>query len=266
LRSPVQIAAFGYHEVTDDPASTGFQGPGALPFKLPCDAFAAHLAAFAANLLTPERVTDVDLARPGRHLLVTFDDGGRSALYAAERLAARGWHGHFFVVTSLLGSRTFLDTAGVRELHAHGHVVGSHSHTHPFIFRDQPFARMLEQWRVSRDRLAQILGADCLTASVPGGDISAAVLHSADAAGFRYLFTSEPWIEPRRTGECWVLGRVVAKVGMSPQRAEQLARFRGWGRALLVRRLKNAARAMAPSLHRLLVRRRAGPFPAGEPS
>lgn len=256
MRSPARVAAFGYHEVSDEPATTGFQRPGAIPYKLSRDAFAAHLAAFAAGPLAPERVTDVDLDRPGRHLVVTFDDGGRSNLHAAERLAERGWRGHFFIVTGLLGEPTFLDAAGVRALHAAGHVVGTHSHTHPAIFREQPFDRMVEEWRVSADRLAQIVGAPCVTASVPGGDISAAVLRSADAAGLRYLFTSEPWLEPRREGACWVLGRVVPKVGMSARTAGDLARFRGWGRALMVRRLKNAARAVAPPLYRLLVRRR----------
>ncbi len=258
MTSPARVAAFGYHEVTDTPDATGFQRPGAVPYKLSCDLFARHLAAFAAGPRAPALITDVNLEQPGRHVLLTFDDGGASALYAGERLAARGWRGHFFIVTSLLGTRTFLDGAGVRELRAQGHVVGSHSHTHPGIFRELPHERMLEEWRVSGDGLAQLLGEPCLTGSVPGGDISPTVLRSAAEAGLRFLFTSEPWTAPRRVAECWVLGRFVPKVGTSAAQVGALAGFRGWGRALLVRRLKNAARAVAPPLYRLLVRRRTG--------
>ena len=260
MRSPARVAAFGYHEVTDDPATTGFQRPGALPYTFPVAGFDAHLATFAAGPLAPERVTDVDLAQPGSHLLLTFDDGGRSALHTAERLAARGWRGHFFIVTGLVGEPGFLDAAGVRALHAAGHVIGSHSHTHPAIFRELPFERMVEEWRVSRDRLAQIVGAPCVTASVPGGDLSRAVVRAADDAGVRWLFTSEPWTAPRREGACWVLGRAMPKRDMPAGTAAALAGFRGWGRLLLIRRLKNAARAAAPALYRRLVRRRVQPY------
>lgn len=256
---PTRLAAFGYHDVADDPTSSGFQRPGAVPYRLTRDAFARHLEAFARGQRAPIRVTDVALGEPGRHVLLTFDDGGASALYTGERLAERGWRGHFFIVTSLLGSRTFLAPADVRALFRQGHVIGSHSHTHPGIFREQPYPRMLEEWRVSCDRLAQITGQPCVTASVPGGDISPEALRSADEAGLRSLFTSEPWTTPRRVGDCWVVGRFVAKVSTTPAQIADLARFRGWGRVLLIRRLKNATRFAAPSLYRMLVRRRTEP-------
>jgi len=254
--APARIAAFGYHEVSDDPATTGFQRPGAIPYTLSCATWERHLAALAAVGRAPVLITTIDPAAPGDHLVLTFDDGGRSARHVGDTLAARGWPGHFFIVTSLLGSRTFLDPADLRALRAQGHEVGTHSDTHPGIFRELPAARMVEEWRVSADRLAQLLGEPCRSASVPGGDVSPAVFRSADEAGLGFLFTSEPWITARRHGNCWLLGRYVAKRATPPGRVAQLARFRGWGRALLVRRLKNAARVAAPGLYRSLVRRR----------
>ena len=103
-------------------------------------------------------------------------------------------------------------------------MVGSHSDTHPDIFREQPFERMVYEWRVSRDRLAQLLGEPCTTASVPGGDISLEVLRSADAAGLSYLFTSEPVLRPTRVGACWVLGRFMPKAWTPAGRIGELAR------------------------------------------
>src|SRR5256885_8018335 len=47
----------------------------------------------------PELVTDLEIDRPARHVLLTFDDGGRSAVHIGDELAARGWKGHFFIVT-----------------------------------------------------------------------------------------------------------------------------------------------------------------------
>ena len=251
----VVAASFGYHEATNDPASAGFQRPGALPYKHTRDAFTRDLEAIAAGPCPPERVTDVDLSIPGRHVFLTFDDGGKSAAWIADALAARGWKGHFFIVTGLVGTRTFLTAQEIRYLRECGHVVGSHSNTHPDIFREQPFDRMVEEWRISRDRLAQLMGEPCVTASVPGGDSSPLVFKSADVAGLSYLFTSEPVLQPQRVGACWILGRYMPKAWTPAARIGELAAFRGWRSALLVRRLKGAARRAFPALYRQYVRR-----------
>ena len=249
-----RVAAFAYHDVTDDPPHSGFHGAGALPFKLGRAAFARHLDAIAETPARPALVTAFDCAAPGRVLLLTFDDGGASALHAGDELCRRGWRGHFFIVTGRIGTRAFLDAAGIRYLRACGHVVGSHSHSHPHIFREQTPAQMAAEWGTSRDLLADLLGEPCTTAAVPGGDISPLVLDSAAAAGFHHVFTCEPTLAPERVGRCWVLGRFSVKVTTPASRIRELADLRGWERALLVRRLKNFARLALPGPYRQYVR------------
>ena len=69
------------------------------------------------------------------HLLITVDDGGVSYYtMLADRLEARGWRGHCFVSTDAIGTRGFLSAAQIRELDARGHVIGSHSASHPTRF------------------------------------------------------------------------------------------------------------------------------------
>src|SRR5207302_8988099 len=63
-----------------------------------------------------------------------------------------------------------------------------------------------------------------------GGDISPQVLESAAAAGLRALFTSEPWLAPRRVHGCWILGRNIVKAATPSARIAALAAFRGWRR------------------------------------
>lgn len=249
------VASLGYHDVTDDPSQSGFQRHGALPFKLGVRLFCDHLDRVAEAGLAPSLVTDIDLTKPRRHVLLTFDDGGKSAVRAAAELSRRGWRGHFFITTSLIGRRTFLDAGEIRELRAAGHVVGTHSHTHPDIYRELGQERMLVEWRQSSDILAQILGEPCLTAAVPGGEISNAVFRSAGAAGLRHLFTSEPWLVPRLVGGCWILGRYCPKVSTTGDEIAALVRFEGWTSKLVVRRLKALASWSLPSLYRLYVRR-----------
>jgi peptidoglycan/xylan/chitin deacetylase (PgdA/CDA1 family) len=249
------VASLAYHDVTDDGSQSGFQRGGAVPFKLSTRLFSGHLDRIAAGEYHPELVTSIDLTKPGRHLLLTFDDGGKSALEIGDELCRRGWRGHFFIATSLIGGRTFLDANEIRQLRSAGHLIGSHSHTHPDIYRELDGGRMVVEWRQSSDILAQMLGEPCLAAAVPGGEISSAVLRSAGLSGLRYLFTSEPWLAPRIVSGCWVLGRYCAKASTSSGEIAALAGFRGWNNKLLVRRLKVLATRSMPSLYRMYVRK-----------
>lgn len=256
MNPPCAVAAFGYHDVTDDPASSGLQRVAALPYKLSCSVFSRHLDAIATGPSAPELIDAVELRHPGQHLVVTFDDGGASARHAADELARRNWRGHFFVTTDRIGRPGFLTAADIQQLRRDGHVIGSHSHTHPSFFRELPWQRMTEEWRVSTDRLAQLLGEPILSASVPGGDLSNRVIWSALESGLRFLFTSEPTLQTLRIGDCWVLGRYVPKVSTSVRDIRELASLRGWDRAMLWRQLKLRAKALVPGLFRLYVRAR----------
>ena len=251
-----QVAGFCFHEVTDDSRATGLQRPGAAPFRLSPGRFVDHLDAIARSPWPIRRVTEVAGPTDGRSLLLTFDDGGRSALAAADELSRRGWRGHFFIITSRIGTRTFLEPGEIRYLHECGHVVGSHSHTHPDIFRELPLATMLGEWRTSAAILSDLLGAPCDAASVPGGEISSLVLGASAAAGFRYLFTIEPVVRPGRVRECRIFGRYLVKSRTPPSRVGHLARFHGWSGALAVRRLKAVARRSMPPLYRYIVGQR----------
>jgi peptidoglycan/xylan/chitin deacetylase (PgdA/CDA1 family) len=249
------IASFGYHDVTDAPADSGFQRSGARPYKLGTALFLEQLDRIAASGAAPVLVSRVDLAAPGRHVLLTFDDGGKSALYIGDELCRRGWRGHFFISTGLIGHRTFLQPSEIRYLRECGHLVGSHSHSHPDIYRELTWEQMVVEWQRSCDVLAHLLGEPCTVAAVPGGEISDQVLQSAAAAGLRCVFTSEPWLRPRVVRGCRALGRFCVKLSTNPEEFDELVRFRGWGRKLLLRRLKTAASRSLPPLYRFYVSR-----------
>jgi len=257
----LRIATLGYHDVSDDRTSSGFQRAAAWAYKLKCRDFDDHLWALLRSAPRPTLAYQVDWNGPasGNYLMLTFDDGGASAPYIGEALLRHGWRGHFFIVTGMMGSRTFLDAAGVRELRAQGHLVGSHSHTHPDIFRDLSPARMAEEWTESRARLSDLLGEPCVAASVPGGDMNALVLRTAAEAGYAYLFTSDPDPRPRMVQGCRILGRFVVKADHSRQRVAAMARLEGWRGALAMRRLRVAASRVLPSLYRRYVAARTQP-------
>lgn len=200
-----------YHDVVSgEPDASGFPGAGPARFKLPWETFIEHLDRIGDAVAAPPVVADeLVTAQAGeRSWSLTFDDGGSSAPAVGEELARRGWRAHFFVVTGLIGKRAFVDGGAIRELHAMGHVVGSHSASHPDRMSSFAPAELLQEWSASVGALSDLLGEQVRAASVPGGFYTRAVAVAAAEAGIVTLFTSEPVRSPRSVGACLVVGRL----------------------------------------------------------
>lgn len=246
----MRVATFLFHDVAVDLSSSGFQRKGARRYTHTPAQFACQLDAItdaSAVVAAADEVVD-------RAVLLTFDDGGASARAVADQLAERGQVGHFFVTTSMIGQPTFLSADDIRAIHQQGHRVGSHSDTHPDIFRDLPFAEMRAEWRRSIGALTEILGEPVIMASVPGGDVSRRVYDSAEVEGLRFLFTSEPTTRPRFHGSMLVVGRFCPHADTPAHVIARLARFDGWGRHLVRRKLKTALKRAAAPAYRRYVR------------
>jgi len=217
-----------YHDVIDsgDTDSSGFPGRAPSRYKLESSLFEGHLTAIAATRTSPTSVTDFREAQIGRSppLFLTFDDGGASARQIGETLAGMGWPGHFFIPVDFIGKPGFLDEAGVRALVQMGHVIGTHSCSHPVPMSSLPNERLLEEWGRSVAVLSELVGAPVVTGSVPGGYVSARVAAAATACGIQALFTSEPVESVRETEGCLLFGRYAILAGMPPRTAARLAR------------------------------------------
>jgi peptidoglycan/xylan/chitin deacetylase (PgdA/CDA1 family) len=215
-----------YHDIVEgDPDESGFAGAGPARYKLSAARFREHLDAMAEALSEEPRVVeDLVAGDAGRAAWVlTFDDGGASALAAGEELARRQWRGHFFITTNLTGERGFLDASEIIELRRMGHVVGSHSASHPSRMSSLPERELLEEWRASVESLADLLGSEIRSASVPGGYYSKRVARAAAEAGIAALFTSEPVRTTRHVGGCLVLGRLSVRRSTSADDASRIA-------------------------------------------
>ncbi len=212
----MQALAIMYHDVVEhrDFDSSGFPGESANIYKLRRRDFERHLDAIAAASVAVSTVRQFE----GRPVLLTFDDGGVSFHRPiADLLERRGWRGHFLITTDRIGTPGFLSEAQLRELHRRGHIVGSHSCSHPTRMAALTRADLDREWRQSVARLSAVLGEAVKVASVPGGYFSRDVAESAAAAGVEVLFTSEPTARVDVVGGCRVLGRYVVRRGMSPE-------------------------------------------------
>ncbi|MBW2735159.1 MAG: polysaccharide deacetylase family protein [Deltaproteobacteria bacterium] len=226
-----------YHDVIEAShhEASGFPGADAAVYKLAPELFDTHLDAIASvSGITPSLVTDT--ATSSRPLLLTFDDGGESAhSEIAPRLEAHGWRGHFFITAGKIGAPSFCDAGQIRDLAQRGHVVGSHSFSHPLRMAAQSWSELVDEWQRSVHVLAEILGEMPRVASIPGGLYSRAVARAAARAGINMLFTSEPVSRSWRVKGCELLGRYSivnttrAELAASIAVGERLPRYRQLG-------------------------------------
>ena len=229
-----------YHQT---PFESGFSSEVAHRYKLRLHDFEAQLAGVAeARHDSPIRAQELlAMGSKGRRAgsnpatppyLITVDDGGVSYYtVVADRLEQYGWRGHCFVSTDLIGRRGFLDARQIRELDARGHVIGSHSASHPPRFSACSPARMRDEWTDSRHVLEDIVGHDVDVASVPGGYFSKTVAKAAADAGIRILFTSEPVTSLDLRDGCLIAGRFTIRSGNASDASGRLAAMSGWARS-----------------------------------
>jgi peptidoglycan/xylan/chitin deacetylase (PgdA/CDA1 family) len=209
-----------FHDVyLSTPAESGFVSRLADRYKLTAEAFDAQLdgVARARATVTTVRRREGWPATASPQCLISVDDGGCSYFNViADRLETRGWRGHCFVSTEFIGQSRFLSAPQIRELHRRGHVIGSHSASHPARFSACTDERMRAEWSRSRKVLEDLIGARVAVGSVPGGYFSAAVARTAAEAGLELLFTSEPTARLHRDGPCAAAGRFAIRRGSPP--------------------------------------------------
>ncbi len=170
----MRVVCLLYHDVVESNNwdSSGFTGPGTARYKLSRGEFAAHLGAIA-NVRGDAPHRAHDLLKPSAApfpFLLTFDDGGGSASTCiAGLLQEHGWCGHFFVTAGKIGERGFLTRSQIREIRSNGHIIGSHSFSHPVRMSQCSREQLLQEWTTSVQILSDILGEQVDTASVPGG-------------------------------------------------------------------------------------------------
>ena len=228
-------------------------------YSVPPDDFREHLEQIEREIGRPPAA--VDQLRDGQWM-ITFDDGGASALLAGEELARRAWRGHFFIATDLIGRLGYLDWDGVRAVAGMGHVIGSHSCSHPDRMAACTWEQLMDEWSGSAEVLGRELGQPVRTASVPGGLYSGEVGRAAAAAGYTSLFTSLPSQRVRSVDGCRLVGRYALRRDSSADDAAAAAAGAAlpWARQRAAWGLRGAVKAVAgkryETMRRALLARR----------
>ena len=171
------------------------------------ETFARHVQYFLNHGYQSVTFLDVVQNRPlpEKPIILTFDDAFESIyVHAYPILQSAGFRAVVCVVVNFVGKQNTWDVnlggkpfdhlnwQQLRELHAGGWEVASHTLTH----RALPFlnGRSLEkELRGSRKRLEAALGGPVVSVAYPFGLINARVLHAAKEAGYLFGLGNTLW-------------------------------------------------------------------------
>lgn len=168
-----------FHDVVDGQyPNSGFNKPGALQYTIDAWRF-EKLVKYCVD--------------SSADVVFTFDDGGSSFYNViAPILEKYGKRGVFFISTGYIGTDRFLTKEQVRELHDKGHIIASHSDSHPRDISKLSIDEIVDEWSKSKKILEHIIGEEVNLASIPGGAISNNVLKGLKKSGYQVVYTSIP--------------------------------------------------------------------------
>jgi peptidoglycan/xylan/chitin deacetylase (PgdA/CDA1 family) len=188
-------AILTYHRIVDDGGYAAQPDGGWSFYDIRMPDFRRQVARLAAHMHAYNTGSSIP------SLDVTFDDGTRDHLRAAELLAGSGISGIFFVITGRVGSSEYLSESDLQILVRFGHRLGSHTVTHRRITTLSAEHLKTELER-SRDFLEQIAGKKIEWFAPPGGYLSDACLEAALACGYRFVRTMRwGYASTSQTGE-----------------------------------------------------------------
>lgn len=183
-------------------AESGFQEGNSWQYKVQVDDFEAQVKAISDYCEKTKLSKDC--------VEFTFDDGGVSFLTViAPILEKYNFYGIFYISTQYIDTIGFLSKMQIKELYDRGHIIGSHSHSHPQFLSKMKYEEIFQEWRESKLILENIIQGKVLFASIPNGNGSKIVYEAALNNGFKVLDTSIPTTKEDSYGSMLVRGRFV---------------------------------------------------------
>jgi peptidoglycan/xylan/chitin deacetylase (PgdA/CDA1 family) len=165
--------------------------------------------------LTPQEFTSIinTLQPYYNDIIITVDDGGiGNYSYIYPILEHFGMKGIFFIPTHFINTPentrpSYMNEAQIREISRAGHIIGSHSHSHPRNISLLSKDKVLEEWQLSKTILENITGNTVTTCSIPGGFYNPAHLVLLKQLGYCQIFNSTPQYRIMETDGLLIMGR-----------------------------------------------------------
>lgn len=178
-----------YHDLfLETPDESGFVSRGANHYKIESSLFEKHV----------KYVREQNLES---NVIFTFDDGGKSMYeLAAPILEKYGMKGVFCIPSNYIDKSNFLSKQQILDLFRRGHIIASHSDTHPQNMTLLESEQHFNEWSNSIIALSDIVESPISIASIPNGFYSKIDIDILGTYGVSCVFTSFPTDKKRING------------------------------------------------------------------
>ena len=165
---------------------------------------------------TPERfveIMEIIAAHPNKDkVVITVDDAGKgNHQFMLPVFKNLGLKVYIFVPTCFIskGSErsSYMTAAQIKEFADDGHIVGSHSHTHPENISLLSRNEIIDEWKKSKEILENITEKKVVSGSIPGGFYSHSQLHIMKDLGYKEIFNSIPTFKEKNLDNVKLAGR-----------------------------------------------------------
>ncbi len=195
--------------------------------------------------LTLDEISSRPANNNHKSVVITFDDGwANNYTHAFPILQKRQLTATIFIVTSFVGQQSYLDWPQIKEMHAAGISIQSHTASHrPLTLLDEP--EIMTELESSKKTIEDHLGAAVDFLSVPQGMVSELVIAVARKIGYQAVCTSEPGFS-HKPGNPSVLKRINIEDRYTISMFGKIVRA-DYGAILptiLAKKFKNAAKKM----------------------
>ncbi len=188
------IPVLMYHALENLHHPAGAKGPGEQLYVLQAGQFREqmeylHREGFSTYLLEELAVMP---DRPGKAVVITFDDGHESNYsIAIPQLKEFGFRAEFFVTSQWVGTPNYLKPDQIRMISSEGMAIGAHGASHAFIC-DLDDAGLDVELREPQLILSSLIDKPIISFSAPGGRIDSKMEQVARRFGYTILCGSNP--------------------------------------------------------------------------
>jgi len=181
-----------YHEVTNNPEREKKIRKIDPAYSLPSHQFEeqmAYLLNSGYSVISLEEVCDNPLT-PLESVIITFDDGliGNYE-HAFPILQKYNFKAAFFVVVDRITKSRYMNWEQLNELHQHGHLIQSHTVTHPMLGEcneKQIYYELDKSKKIIESKIGNVVKY----LSLPFGSLNMKVIRIAKEVGYSAIFTS----------------------------------------------------------------------------
>ncbi len=147
------------------------------------------------------------------NLTITIDDGGVGNYnFIMSILDRYQLKAIFFIPTKFINvnnkfSSNYMNPEQIKTLIENGHLIGSHSHSHPVNFAHLSDEEVEFEWKESKQILENICNIKIENCSIPEGIILKKHFDILEKLGYKRVYTSKPTFQFEKYGQLEIHGR-----------------------------------------------------------